>query len=445
MSLHWKQLQAYEWVMAWWNLLITWWAWTGKSYLIEKIKETSENIIVTASTWIAAVNIWWTTIHSFLWLWIGDKPAWTIVNNLMRFNKKKHKAILKASTIIIDEVSMLPWSMLDLIEEVLSRIRGSEYWMFWWMQMILAWDFLQLPPVRKKDAPLDMLYNSVIYKTAGFKEIVLDKVYRQQDDIMIDMLNNIRQWVLTDKHLELLNSKTNSKKDWLEPIKIVTHNYQADQINREALSKIKAEPKKYIMRWKGFPKYIDSLKKNCIAQEILILKEWAQVMMLKNTYQDLWIVNWSMWIIKRFEQWENSKWHYPVVEFANWEVLKITSAVWETKEICEEDKWKAEYTWTIDNNSDEKVAAKILQVPLRLAYAITVHKCQSMTLDKIECDLTHAFEDWQIYVALSRAKTLDWLYVKWINRDKLKVNQDVLNFYKLINNNENTTTIQTTN
>jgi ATP-dependent exoDNAse (exonuclease V) alpha subunit len=200
----------------------------------------------------------------------------------------------------------------------------------------------------------------------------------------------------------------------IKPTILATHNRQAELINMRELEKINSDPIEYSMRAGGKENHIEFLRKNCLAPEKLILKVGAQVMMLKNSLHKDGIINGSLGIVI-----DISSGGLPVVKFTNGKVINIASEEWVIEEFDQESK-------------ETKVLAKIKQIPLALAWAITVHKSQGMTLDMIECDLANAFEEGQVYVALSRAKSLDGVFLRSFNHNAIKANKRVIEFYNSI-------------
>lgn len=397
------------------NILITWWAWTWKSFLLQELKLNHlDSLPITASTWIAAVNVWGSTLHSFAWLWLAQESAKIIAKRILNSNNEKPRdRIENIKYLAIDEISMVSKELFDKLDEIFRIIRKSEF-PFWWVQMILFWDFLQLPPINRDNKEVEFIFESDSFKYWNFQTHILDKIFRQNDDEFITLLNNLRFWKLEENDLELLYSRANlrvDESDWIQATKIVTHNNQADLINKTELSKINSDEFSFKRKelWQEFA--INNLKKNCLAPEILDLKIWAQVMMLRNTYQDEWIVNWTLWVVEDFDDDL-----FPIIKFNNWKIKTIDFDQWIFEEY-DPEFWELVERW------------KIEQLPLRLAYAITVHKSQWMTLDKIECDLSKIFVEWQAYVALSRVKTIQWLYLKNFNPNRIKINKKVIDFY----------------
>jgi ATP-dependent exoDNAse (exonuclease V) alpha subunit len=312
----------------------------------------------------------------------------------------------------IDEISMIPATILDLLDIVLKEVRRSSK-PFGGVQIILFGDFLQLPPVSNQNQQQQFCFEAASWQEADIEIYCLREVFRQSDRIFVDLLNNMRFGKITEDDLELLTSRKNRIiNSAIKPTIIGTHNYQIDQINKTELTKLPGVEYSFNMNASGKDDKIAFLKKNCLAPEQLILKIGAQVMMLKNTLAKEGIINGSLGVIKSF-----TSSGMPVVAFANGKTVTI-----EKEE------------WLVEEYNDEKmmieVKARVSQIPLMLAWAITVHKSQGMTLDAALCDLDGAFAEGQIYVALSRVKSIEGLFLQSFNPKYIKINPKVVEFYK---------------
>jgi ATP-dependent DNA helicase PIF1 len=395
------------------NVCVTGAAGTGKSFLLKLIRDHFPFIHVTASTGIAAVNVSGVTLHS----WSGIGNASSPVSDIVRFinsgpGTKIRRQIRKAKILAIDEISMISSDVLDLVDEVLKMVRQNDN-PFGGIQLVVLGDFYQLPPV-SKDQQVDFCFNSRSWQEADFKLFELTEVFRQSDLQFIQLLNNIRHAALNGDDLNLLNHRQSlDVPDGIHPTILVTHNYQADKTNIDKLSNLKGEEEfTYKMLETGRDNAVAFLKKNCLAQANLILRCGAQVMMLKNTLQKQGIINGSIGIITGFTHKEK----HPIVHFNNGEKCIISPEEWSV-EVFNEDKQVKEVTGTIK------------QIPLTLAWAITIHKSQGMTLDNVLCDLSKVFTEGQAYVALSRVRSLDGLYLRGFKPSLLRVNQKVRDFY----------------
>ena len=199
----------------------------------------------------------------------------------------------------------------------------------------------------------------------------------------------------------------------IKPTILTTHNFKVEKINEIELKKIPAQEVAHQAEYFGTPDKIEFLKKNCIAPAILSLKVGAQVMMIKNTYQKEGIINGSLGVVREF----SSKKSYPVVEFAGGKILTISPEEWLIEKFDAEMKIM-------------KTEAGVTQVPLILAWAMTIHKSQGLTLDKIYCDLSDVFSPGQAYVALSRARSLSGVFIDSINFNKISSDSEAVRFYK---------------
>ena len=395
------------------NVCITGAAGTGKSFLLKLIKNHFPYVHVTASTGVAAVNVGGVTIHSWSSIRNASAPAEEIVKFINSGpGTKIRRQIRKAKLLAIDEISMISSSVLDLINEVLQLVKQNDN-PFGGIQLVVLGDFYQLPPVTNNQK-IDFCFNSDSWHSADFKLFELTEIFRQSDLRFIQLLNNIRHAALNDDDMELLKIRQNTAlPEGATPTILVTHNYQAEKINNEKLNSLNGEEEfTYKMTESGRENAVNFLKKNCLAPAESTLRRGAQVMMLKNTMQKQGIINGSIGIVTGF-----NKDKYPIVYFNNGEKCIIAPEEWST-EVFNEDKQVKETTGTIK------------QIPLALAWAITIHKSQGMTLDQVLCDLSNVFAEGQAYVALSRVKSLDGLYLKGFKASSLRVNAQVKEFYE---------------
>lgn len=406
------------------NVFVTGRAGTGKSYLLKYLKNEyiNKGLHITASTGIAAVQVGGRTLHSWAGLGLGNMPVHQMLRNLFSAKGSRlRRKIKNAKMLAIDEVSMISSKVLDTLNELLKGVKENDK-PFGGIQLILFGDFLQLPPVfRNNDAEETFCFLSDSWEGANIKHFLLKKVFRQDEEEFIGLLNNIRYGTLTHSDVEILRQRYEAKdsEGAIQPTKIVTHNAQVDRINRTRLKDIPSKERTFKAKFDGSDAKCEFLRKNSIAPEELTLKIGAQVMMLKNTYQKDGVINGSLGVIRDFSK----KKGYPVVEFSNGEVITI-----------------GQESWAIESYDDKtgmvKEEASMSQIPLNLSWAITVHKSQGMTLDKIECDLAKAFADGQIYVALSRARTLNGLFIKSFDANKVSANSQIVDFYRAMEDDE---------
>ncbi|MCX6716510.1 MAG: AAA family ATPase [Candidatus Taylorbacteria bacterium] len=390
------------------NAFITGPAGSGKTHLlntyIDYLREFDVDIGITASTGIAATHMGGVTIHS--WSGLGIKSTLTDYD-LEAMEEKKYlwKRMENVKVLIIDEVSMLHHFRLDLIERIIRSFKRNSL-PFGGIQVILCGDFFQLPPVSRQgeEKPL-FVYHSEAWQNAGFKICYLEEQFRQKDDACLSVLNDIRGNRVGEETLKHLHSRHfpngGMQKGVIEATRLYTHNVDVDSINERELNKLSAETRKYAMTNRGNDVLVDILKKSCLAPAELRLKVGARVMFVKNNF-DKGYVNGTLGRVKSFSDAGN-----PVVETNTGLTLEVEQS-----------------TWVIEEEG--KIKAEISQYPLRLAWAITVHKSQGMSLDAVEVDLSKSFEKGMGYVALSRVRTLAGLTLLGWNENALKVNEEVL-------------------
>ena len=405
------------------NILVTGGAGTGKSFILNFIKKKYSGIglEVTASTGIASVNIGGSTIYSWAGIGLGNLPAQQIIENLFSARSSKARYRIKKTKILaIDEISMISANLLELLDIVFKTVRNSSLPMGG-MQILFFGDFLQLPPVNKGGEEVSFCFSSSVWKELNLSNIILKQIFRQQDMKFIKILNNLRVGKIDDEDKEVLKSRIKGDEknnDAIKPTILTTHNHKAESINNEEMSKIKLPKQLYQAIYEGVVDKIEHLKKNCLAQDNLLLKINAQVMMIKNTYQKDGIINGSLGVVRDFSVKKN----YPIVEFINGNLLTISPEEWLIERF---DELKQEMI----------IEAKMLQIPLVPSWAITIHKSQGLTLDKIYCDLSDIFTAGQAYVALSRARNIENVFIKGINFNKIYANKNVIDFYRNIDEN----------
>jgi ATP-dependent exoDNAse (exonuclease V) alpha subunit len=404
------------------NLFISGGAGTGKSFLLNylKLNFSHHDLEITSSTGISAVNIGGTTIHSWAGIGLANQPIEQILNNLLSTKMTKiRKRIIKTKTLAIDEISMISPEVLEILNIVFQEIRQNSQ-PFGGMQILFFGDFLQLPPVNRNSDELQFCFDSPIWHKLNLQNIILTEIFRQSDKKLINLLNNIRFGKITNEDKKILESRIKIIDDnsAIRPTILTTHNAKVEMVNNNFLKKISAPIKQFTAEYSGDVFKIEFLKKNCLAYQQLTLKVGAQVMMIKNTLQKEGIVNGSLGIVRDFSVKKN----YPIVEFNNGKTLTVSPESWQVEKFD-------------STNKTSSVEASLTQVPLILAWAITIHKSQGLTLDKISCDLSDSFTAGQSYVALSRARTLDGIFIESINFNKIHADPQAVNFYqKIIDN-----------
>ncbi len=395
------------------NVFLTGPAGSGKTHVINAyvkyLKSHAVDVAVTASTGIAATHIGGQTIHSWSGLGIKDTLTDYDIETLME-RQYLYKRFEKTKVLIIDEVSMLHHFRLDLIEWICRQMKRSEA-PFGGMQIILCGDFFQLPPVSRKrfdgyeiiePTESEFAFKAESFLNSKFTICYLSEQHRQKDNQYLSILNQIRQNKVTQKTVDLLKSRLNADPDTGTVItRLYTHNIDVDEINKKHLGLIQAGEKVYKMTSKGAPSLVESLKKSCLSPEVLVLKKGARVMFTKNQPEG-GFVNGTLGIVKDFGPFGE-----PVVETNSGMTFSVSPQSWKIEE-------------------EGKVKAEIEQLPLRLAWAITVHKSQGMSLDAMEVDLSKSFVKGMGYVALSRVRSLDGMKLLGFNDMSLEIDMEVL-------------------
>ena len=377
----------------------------GKSYALREyisyLKKHGVRYAVTASTGIASTHIGGTTIHA--WSGIAIRQGLNMYD-LEAIEEKAHlhKRWNDTQVLIIDEISMLHASFVDMLDKLAKHMRRSDK-PFGGLQVVFTGDFYQLPPVVRGDDQYEssdvFAFMSKAWKEAKPVVCYLTEQFRQEDDELSNVLNAIRAGEVEEEHYLVLQES--SKKPHEEDhIKLYTHNENVDEINRKAFSALKGDVKVYEMATRGKGPILASLKNNCLAEESLELKIGAKVICIKNDMERKY-VNGSMGIVVAFDTDDA-----PIVELATGKKITMKADTWRVEE-------------------DGKVRAEISQIPLRLAWAITVHKSQGMTLDRAQIDLSRAFASGQGYVALSRLKSLEGLHLVGFNPQALQISEIV--------------------
>lgn len=388
------------------NVFITGAAGSGKTHLLNQyikyLRDNNAEVGVTASTGIAATHMGGMTIHAWSGIGVRDKLT---AYDLEDLEEKSYlwKRIEATKVLIIDEISMLHHFRLDMIEKVIRSLKRSDE-PFGGLQVILCGDFFQLPPVARADEiPARFAYHSDTWRNMNLKICYLEEQFRQSDATYLEVLNTIRDNNVSDKIIEHLKSRFNKKPNVeAEPTKLYSHNVDVDAENEKELAKIKEKTFEYEMTTRGRGKLVENLKKSCLAPEVLRLKKGARVMFVKNSFEKGY-ANGTLGIVADLSDYG----------------IKVRTARGRMVEV-ERVKWVVE--------DGGKILAELTQYPLRLAWAITVHKSQGMSLDAAEIDLSRSFERGMGYVALSRVRTLDGLSLIGMNNKALLVSEEVLEF-----------------
>jgi ATP-dependent exoDNAse (exonuclease V) alpha subunit len=389
------------------SALLTGPAGSGKTYVLNQFikhaKRSGKHVSVTATTGLAATHLNGGTIHS--WSGIG------IHNSLPKYfykdlSKGRADTIKKTDVLIIDEISMLHDYRLDMVDQIVRSVREVDA-PFGGIQVILCGDFFQLPPVSRRDEQeASFVVSSSVWRDLDPVVCYLSEQHRQDDDVFLEILTGLRESDLRRKHVEALLLRQFAEVG--EATELHTTNVDVDTINTKKLKELPGEEHVYYMTHTGKASYVESLSRSCLAFEELILKKGALIMCIKNNPEKKY-VNGSLGMVVDFEKGTD----YPIVELKNGRTLTITPETWELRD-------------------GDKKRASISQLPLRLAWAITVHKSQGMTLDAARIDLRKAFVEGMGYVALSRVRSLDTLSLHGINRMALQVSPMALEIDKTL-------------
>ena len=418
------------------NIFLTGPGGSGKSLLIRKFVEDAnlrnKEVQVCALTGCAAVLLGCQgakTIHSWAGIGIATGPFGNVVDRVIS-NKHRQYPWKKIDILIIDEVSMMSKKIFEVLDTIGKKIRKNYDTPFGGIQIIFSGDFYQLPPVGNPEEPdtCAFCFESERWKETFDSTIILKKIFRQTDNNYTKILNNIRQGVITKKSFQRLQERVDMpipEDSIIKPTILQPCRKDADIINKSQLALLDGESKVFMLKEtnnvpitdkttgyspKISPEYRDmelkQLRNNIRADEKLILKIGTQVMCVVNLDMEgpYPIVNGSQGVVKDFVH------ELPLVQFNDGQTRII-----------------GEHTWP----SESIPGMGLKQIPLIYAWAITIHKSQGVTLDCAQIDVgSQIFECGQTYVALSRVKDLNGLYLTGFNPEKIKVSRKVQTFYK---------------
>ena len=397
-----NQALALEILLSGESALLTGPAGSGKTYVLNQFikyaKADGKSVAVTATTGLAATHIGGNTIHSWSGIGIHDNLPPHLLRDMP---KGRRETILKTDILIIDEISMLHNFRLDMVDQVARAIREKDE-PFGGIQVVLCGDFFQLPPVTRGDEGAGkFIVESNVWQELDPVICYLDEQHRQEDDDFLEILQALRANDIRRHHAEKLLGQVDIALD--NVTELHTTNIDVDKINYERLAQLPGEAHVYNMTHTGSENYVETLKRSCLANEELVLKKGALVMMIKNNPERRY-VNGSLGTVIDFEK--NTD--YPIVDLRTGRTITVTPDSWELRD-------------------GDKKRASLSQLPLRLAWAITIHKSQGMTLDAARIDLRRAFVEGMGYVALSRVRSLKTLSLLGINRMALQVSSAALN------------------
>jgi hypothetical protein len=422
------------------NIFLTGKAGTGKTTFLKYLKEnTHKNVVTAAPTGVAAINAGGVTLHSLFQLPFAPYvPGDDLIQNTLtkhpllsqiKLNSLKRKVLINMDLLVIDEVSMVASNTLDAIDIILKSLKKNFAYPFGGCQVLFIGDLRQLPPVIKNlnSTVLKKIYRSYFFFDSLILSqyppvmVELKKIYRQKDDVFVDILNAVRENNLTSQHLEVLNSRLKpnfNPKNEDGYITLTTHNSQADAINEREIKKLKE--KEFV--FKAFVK--DDFPESMYpAEDSLVLKKGAQVMFLKNDTEEKKYFNGKIGIIDFVTSSE-------IVVRCEGEpsLIEVKSEKWENVHYKIDE---------LTRNVEQEVLGSFIQFPLRLAWGITIHKSQGLTFDKLIVDAQKAFANGQVYVALSRVRSLEGLVLtSSISKQFLGASQN-LQYWEQANNKPN--------
>lgn len=377
----------------------------GKTYVlnefIRRATRAGKNVAVTASTGIAATHIGGTTIHSWSGLGIKDFLTEYDLERLQKTDKliKRYNA---TDVLVIDEVSMLHGQRLNMVNQVAKLLRKSDK-PFGGIQVILVGDLFQLPPITRGSDNVDFVHLSEAWEELSPKVCYLTEQHRQVGDELLDLLEAMRRGEVNELHEAALQERLKEKRPGdLVVTRLYSHNMDVDSINNRHLKDILQDAKRYTMQTSGQAPKIESLVKSVLAPEVLELKVGAEVMFVANNF-GAGYVNGTRGRVVDFTD------ELPVVELPNGREIKV-----------ERHSWKLE--------EDGRTRAEVAQLPLRLAWAITIHKSQGMSLDGAEIDLSRSFTPGMGYVALSRVRSMEGVYLTGVNQMALQMHPLIFEF-----------------
>jgi len=408
--MHMTQEQALDILKTGRNVFLTGAAGSGKTYLLNQyityLRSRKIGVAITASTGIAATHIGGTTIHSWCGMGIADDLSEGQIKDL-EDNRRLVNRINGVSVLIVDEISMLDSARLNLIHKITKHLRSS-FEPFGGLQVIVCGDFFQLPPVSVRgEQDREFAFEGRSWELFDPTICYLSEQHRQSDREYLDILTSIRSGTPNSKTIETLQARLHAPIADIMPARLFSHNMNVDAFNERQLAKVPGEAKTFGMTLRGNEKLAEALRKSCLAPDTLTLKVGAAVMFVKNNFEE-GVVNGTLGTVIGFDDSGS-----PQVKTKSGTVVATPDS------------------WGIEDDAG-KVIAEITQVPLRLAWAMTIHKSQGMSMDAAEIDLSGAFEPGMGYVALSRVRSLSGLRLLGLNDTALMVHDRVSAFDRKI-------------
>ncbi|XP_042504799.1 ATP-dependent DNA helicase PIF1-like [Macadamia integrifolia] len=420
-----QQSQALNIVSAGESVFITGSAGTGKTILLKHVIEIltqihgSKHVFVTASTGVAACALSGMTLHSFAGIGLGTADRETLL--LTAASKKDtYRRWRRAKALVIDEVSMVDADLFDNLEYIARGIRANHKNRVWGgIQLIVCGDFFQLPPVSlttngSSKSNKEFAFEAECWNASFDQHIELTQIFRQSDTQLINLLHGIRRGFNDRKHLQLLNTRLVESEPDPFVIRLFPMKQDLKRVNDERLRSLGQEIYTYTALDVGRQPWKSQLNLG-VALDKLELCLGARVMLLKNFDPSCGLVNGATGKIRGFKKYQvtdiSDSGLLPIVEFDSGQEMVISP-----------DRW--------DVTQGKTVFATRRQLPLIPAWALSIHKCQGMTLDSLHTDLSRAFGCGMVYVALSRVRSLDGLHLSGFDSSKIKAHPKVLEFYQ---------------
>jgi len=397
------------------NIFITGSAGVGKSFLISNLlgflEQNNLTVAKTSSTGVSAFNIGGQTLHSWMGVGLGEEDVYSLVEKIKK-SKKALSRITAVKILLIDEISMIKGEFLDKIDILLKYFKNSAE-PFGGVKVVFVGDFLQLGAVFRPGDDKTYVFESRSWREANVKTCELTEIVRQDNSSKFaKLLNELRFGDTTN--ISILESRIGAKiPPGLNPVRIYCRNVDVDRVNKEKLAEVKEPSVIFRAKDEGLPHHIEHFNKNCPAAEIIELKKGVQVMLLANINTELGLVNGSIGVVMGFVD------KSVEVKFKTGSVI-IENNTWEIKEQETSLAGKIKY----------RVVATRSQIPLKVAYAISAHKSQGLTLDCAFVDMNEAFASGQCYLALSRVRDLDSLFIEDFCSSRVIVDKKCLQFYK---------------
>ncbi|MHB8191037.1 MAG: HRDC domain-containing protein [Ferrimicrobium sp.] len=378
----------------------------GKSYVLGEFvrhaTKTGKKVAITASTGIAATQIGGMTIHSWSGLGVRDNLTRKDIDALSSKNRLERRYVT-TDVLVIDEISMLSGSFLDMLDSLARAIRGADI-PFGGLQLVLTGDMFQLPPINKLSPDVDFAFHSSAWRDLDPLSCYLTEQHRQSGDALSEVLQAMRDGSFNSTHLESLNARMGVEHAGeFEPTRLYSHNVDVDSINAQRLALIAGATRNYEMDLLGPSVFIEPLQRGVLAPGHLVLKVGAEVMFVAND---------------QAQRYANGSLGRVTDLTGTWPIVKLSS----TSRLVTVEP----HSWILEE--DGKTKAEVRQLPLRLAWAITIHKSQGMSLDTAEIDLSRAFTPGMGYVALSRLRTISGLYLRGLNAMALNMNESIFDF-----------------